>query len=472
MEKILQQFLILCCFISGLSSNYTTPKIDNSLYSNLDSVINANRGLIQQILHRLGNLESDSQKQTEILKELSRSLTRIEVQRQDVVTTIDRSEARISHRLDDIKGDLGKAITLQEVLREDLNKLEQEQIINKVWISEQLRTIGKRDAKSTDSETKPSLNIVNPDIGANLQIVQTTLYSLRRSTTLIEEQINLLTKNISTLSNNTNVIANNSKNYIEGQNFNKAIRNVLEEIKKVEKPNVLIKNSLPESDRALQLPKDCKEVQEKENVKNVSGVYRIKPLGSDEPIFVYCDMTTEGGGWTLIQSRHDGNVDFFRDWFDYKYGFGNIASEFWLGNDNIHRITYQNIYELRIDLEDFEGDKAFAKYNAFAIGSEIENYMIKLLGNYEGDAGDAMSYHIAMQFSTKDNDNDRWVGESCAREHTGGWWYNQCESANLNGQYLAGLSPQEYKGIYWSEWQGPSYSLKKTEIKIRPFVNN
>jgi hypothetical protein len=271
--------------------------------------------------------------------------------------------------------------------------------------------------------------------------------------------------------NDTNVIANNSKNYIEEQNFNKAIRNVLEEIKKVEKPNVVIKDSLSESDRALQLPKDCKEVQEKENVKNVSGVYRIKPLGSDEPIFVYCDMTTEGGGWTLIQSRQDGNVDFFRDWFDYKYGFGNIATEFWLGNDNIHRITYQNIYELRIDLEDFEGDKAFAKYNAFAIGSEIENYMIKLLGNYEGDAGDAMSYHIAMQFSTKDNDNDRWVGESCAREHTGGWWYNQCESANLNGQYLAGLSPQEYKGIYWSEWQGPSYSLKKTQMKIRPFVN-
>ncbi|CAG2164814.1 unnamed protein product [Oppiella nova] len=72
-----------------------------------------------------------------------------------------------------------------------------------------------------------------------------------------------------------------------------------------------------------------------------------------------------------------------------------------------------------------------------------------------------MTYHISMQFSTKDNDNDRWDGNNCASEHTGGWWYNQCESANLNGQYLAGLSPQEYKGIYWSEWQGPSYSLKK-----------
>lgn len=85
----------------------------------------------------------------------------------------------------------------------------------------------------------------------------------------------------------------------------------------------------------------------------------------------------------------------------------------------------------------------------------------------QGDAGDAMTYHISVPFSTKDNDNDKWT-DNCAVEHTGGWWYNQCETANLNGQYLAGLSPHEFKGIYWSEWQGPSYSLKRVEMKLRP----
>lgn len=33
---------------------------------------------------------------------------------------------------------------------------------------------------------------------------------------------------------------------------------------------------------------------------------------------VFCDMDTNGGGWTLIQRREDGSVNFQRKWKDYK----------------------------------------------------------------------------------------------------------------------------------------------------------
>lgn len=181
-------------------------------------------------------------------------------------------------------------------------------------------------------------------------------------------------------------------------------------------------------------------------------------------------MLTEGGGWTVIQKRQDGSIRFLRDWQDYKHGFGNLVQEHWLGNEKLHFLTNQKLNMLRIDFEDFDEDKVFATYDAFAIGPETEAYALKMLGQYEGDAGDSLTYHSSMKFSTPDMDNDPWEGGNCAEMHTGGWWYNGCDTSNLNGQYLQGeLGPEnENKGVYWYEWHGPTYSLRRTEMKIRP----
>ena len=86
----------------------------------------------------------------------------------------------------------------------------------------------------------------------------------------------------------------------------------------------------------------------------------------------------------MFQKRLDGSIDFYRNWSDYKHGFGNLNGELWLGLDKIHRLTSDNNNMLRVDLEDFEGNTAYAEYNMFGVMSENDKYKL-MLGSYSGN---------------------------------------------------------------------------------------
>lgn len=131
------------------------------------------------------------------------------------------------------------------------------------------------------------------------------------------------------------------------------------------------------------------------NDQSESGVRKIR-----RNFLAYCETRYDDGGWIVIQNRMDGTTDFFRTWSEYKEGFGNIAGEFWMGLDKIHELTSTKIYTLLIVLENFDGETKFAKYSSFGISSESSQYTLSLLGRYVGDAGDSLSYHAGMKFST------------------------------------------------------------------------
>ncbi|WP_432263149.1 fibrinogen-related protein [Cupriavidus sp. TMH.W2] len=194
------------------------------------------------------------------------------------------------------------------------------------------------------------------------------------------------------------------------------------------------------------------------------GVYLISPPGSAAPFQVRCDMSRDGGGWTVFQRRYSGGIDFYRPWSDYVAGFGALTGEFWLGLDKLNLLT-SSPRSLRVDLGRYNSQVAYAKYTTFSVGSAATNYLLSVSGFSGGLAGDSMTVN-GMPFSTYDADHDSWSG-NCAATFHGAWWYGACHGSNLNGGWLNGPHSSYADGVEWSLWTGQYESLTYTEMKVR-----
>uniref|UniRef100_A0A4Q8K3K0 U104-Liphistoxin-Lth1a_1 n=1 Tax=Liphistius thaleban TaxID=1905330 RepID=A0A4Q8K3K0_9ARAC len=218
-------------------------------------------------------------------------------------------------------------------------------------------------------------------------------------------------------------------------------------------------------------PMDCSEILS--CGKNETGIYEIWPRNRimTGSVNAFCDMETDEGGWTVLQRR--GNygrpIDYFnKKWKSYKFGFGDPKRDFWIGNDIIYALTNQDKYYLRIDMTDAENTSRAAVYDQFWIEDESQQYRLQIHDYGGGEAGDSLiEWHGGQKFSTKDRDNDI-SSDNCAQNFTGGWWYSDCHTSNLNGFYVSEKRRNYDNGIVWSSWKGYHEFLKKTEMKIRP----
>ena len=214
--------------------------------------------------------------------------------------------------------------------------------------------------------------------------------------------------------------------------------------------------------------------------RKVDGVYKIHQ-NILKIIQVYCDQTTDGGGWTIFQRRTDGSVDFFRDWEHFKQGFSDLQNEHWLGNENLFTLTLQGLYprgnELRIDIINAKKIKKFVRYANFHITSAASKYTLQVNG-YTGTLADVLKQNNRQKFSTFDSDNDSHSTINSAFKYFGGWWFNGCFSTHLNGKYYSGgkMSIDSSKnnilvdsGIHWfsTGFIRGSDSLIFTEMKVR-----
>ena len=187
--------------------------------------------------------------------------------------------------------------------------------------------------------------------------------------------------------------------------------------------------------------------------KKESGVYTVNPTNRSS-FDVYCDMKTDGGGWTVFHKRFNGFVGFFRGWDEYKNGFGDVRGEFWLGNEKIHQLT-EIPSQLRVEINTTSAGYRYAKYSNFTVTNEASNYTL-FIGFYSGTATDELAYHNSMAFTTKDRDNDKAKSSNCAVSNRAGWWFKSCQNSNLNANYGDG-------SFYYWNWP-----LLGSEMKLKP----
>ncbi|XP_050687496.1 microfibril-associated glycoprotein 4-like [Eriocheir sinensis] len=200
-----------------------------------------------------------------------------------------------------------------------------------------------------------------------------------------------------------------------------------------------------------------------------SGVYEIYPFSCTcgRSVRVWCDMETDGGGWTVFLKRQNqtSQLDFNRTWLEYKEGFGSPEQEYWLGNELLHQMTFSREYSVRLDVHSTSGGNDYGTYERFRIDDEDTRYRTTLSGKLDGGERTklCMSYLSGRYFTTRDRDYDSYSG-NCAAKQGGGWWYYDCRKFNPTSIYNSSSIDML---CYTS-----SYTQKVTniELKLRPAI--
>ncbi|KAI4471318.1 fibrinogen/tenascin/angiopoeitin [Holotrichia oblita] len=307
------------------------------------------------------------------------------------------------------------------------------------------KEISKLEVQMTETTSKVSaLKEDQSNIRASMKAIGVSVSNMKDKYDEEHKKLNYVMEDVDILKTSDTLQNSKLHNHIlkaESQtvelNATKSTIHLVQELKTFEKEYKNIINKLPY---------DCNLVS------GPSGVYLISP-GEGEPIMAHCD-----DGWTMIQKREDGSVNFNRNWNDYSNGFGSATGEHWLGNRHLHALTRDNCTKLQINMRDIYGKYWQANYDDFRVADYTMGFKL-VVDRYSGNASDALDYQNRMEFSTVDNDRDI-SNTHCASNYEGGWWFSHCQHANLNGRYNLGLT---WFDSSRNEWIAVSHS----EMKIK-----
>uniref|UniRef100_A0A452GR78 Fibrinogen C-terminal domain-containing protein n=1 Tax=Gopherus agassizii TaxID=38772 RepID=A0A452GR78_9SAUR len=305
-----------------------------------------------QWLMKLENYIQDNMKKemVEIQQNAVQNQTAVMI---EIGTNLLNQTAEQTRKLTDVE-----AQVLNQTTRLELQLLEHSLSTNKLerQISDQTNEITKLQEKNSflekkvlDMEDKHTLQLQSiKDEKDQLQVL------VSRQNSIIEE----LEKQLVTATVNNSVMQKQQHDLME------TVHNLLTMIAT---PNS--KNNFVAKEEQIHF-KDCAEAFK--SGLTTSGIYTLTVPNSAEEKKTYCDMESNGGGWTVIQQRKDGSVDFHRTWKEYKMGFGDPAGEYWLGNELVSQLTNQKRYVLKIHLKDWEGNEAYSLYEHFYLNTTAQ----------------------------------------------------------------------------------------------------
>ena len=150
--------------------------------------------------------------------------------------------------------------------------------------------------------------------------------------------------------------------------------------------------------------------------------------------YVLEDNRIEPSRFTVIQQRTDDDFEFHKNWTEYKEGFGNESTSFWLGLDAISNLTAEHHvvvleYEVMINANASEIAVVFGVH----VSSEYYNYTMayrRVCAESTLTNGSLM-LNDRTPFSTYDVDNDAMADVNCADLY-GPWWFTDCTNSSTD----------------------------------------